>query len=203
MASSPSLPTPYGTATSSHDGFDAELDELRALRDNTGQFLVDLEAREKARTGINNLRVEYNRVHGFYIEVTHGQTTKVPDDYRRRQTLKNAERYITPELKSFEDKALSARERALAREKVLYEQIVARRRAVRDAAAELRQLRSRRSTHYLHSQSTRNSRAGCARSSSTAPQIEIRGGTSRGRRARTARPTYRTTAHCDPVAACL
>ena len=98
-------------------GFDAELDELRALRDNTGQFLVDLEAREKARTGINNLRVEYNRVHGFYIEVTHGQVTKVPDDYRRRQTLKNAERYITPELKSFEDKALSARERALAREK--------------------------------------------------------------------------------------
>jgi DNA mismatch repair protein MutS len=106
-------------------GFDAELDELRALRDNTGQFLVDLEAREKTRTGINNLRVEYNRVHGFYIEVTHGQTTKVPDDYRRRQTLKNAERYITPELKSFEDKALSARERALAREKVLYEKIVA------------------------------------------------------------------------------
>ena len=107
------------------DGFDAELDELRALRDHTGQFLVDLEGRERARTGIANLRVEYNRVHGFYIEVTHGQTIKVPDDYRRRQTLKNAERYITPELKTFEDKALSARERALAREKVLYEQIVA------------------------------------------------------------------------------
>jgi len=106
-------------------GFDAELDELRALRDHTGEFLVDLEARERARTGIANLRVEYNRVHGFYIEVTHGQTAKVPDDYRRRQTLKNAERYITPELKGFEDKALSARERALAREKTLYEQIVA------------------------------------------------------------------------------
>ena len=105
-------------------GFDAELDELRALRDHTGQFLVDLEARERARTGIANLRVEYNRVHGFYIEVTHGQTAKVPDDYRRRQTLKNAERYITPELKAFEDKALSARERALSREKVLYEEIV-------------------------------------------------------------------------------
>ena len=117
-------------------GFDAELDELRALRDNTGQFLVDLEAREKARTGINNLRVEYNRVHGFYIEVTHGQTTKVPDDYRRRQTLKNAERYITPELKSFEDKALSARERALAREKLLYEKIVA------DAAQYVTQLQN-------------------------------------------------------------
>ena len=106
-------------------GFDAELDELRALRDHTGQFLVDLEARERTRTGIGNLRVEYNRVHGFYIEVTHGQTIKVPDDYRRRQTLKNAERYITPELKTFEDKALSARDRALAREKVLYDEIVA------------------------------------------------------------------------------
>ncbi len=106
-------------------GFDAELDELRSLRDNTGQFLVDLESRERARTGIANLRVEYNRVHGFFIEVTHGQTAKVPDDYRRRQTLKNAERYITPELKAFEDKALSARERALAREKELFDRLVA------------------------------------------------------------------------------
>ena len=70
-------------------GFDAELDELRALSENAGQFLVDLETRERARTGIANLRVEYNKVHGFYIEVTHGQTDKVPDDYRRRQTLKN------------------------------------------------------------------------------------------------------------------
>ncbi|MGV3741372.1 MAG: DNA mismatch repair protein MutS [Burkholderiaceae bacterium] len=105
-------------------GFDAELDELRALSENAGQFLVDLEARERARTGINNLRVEYNKVHGFYIEVTHGQTDKVPDDYRRRQTLKNAERYITPELKAFEDKALSAQERALAREKYLYEKLL-------------------------------------------------------------------------------
>jgi len=105
-------------------GHDAELDELRALRDNTGQFLVDLELRERERTGISNLRVEYNRVHGFYIEVTHGQSSKVPDDYRRRQTLKNAERYITPELKTFEDRALSARERALAREKALYGTLV-------------------------------------------------------------------------------
>jgi DNA mismatch repair protein MutS len=105
-------------------GFDAELDELRGLSENAGQFLVDLEARERARTGISNLRVEYNKVHGFYIEVTHGQTDKVPDDYRRRQTLKNAERYITPELKAFEDKALSAQERALAREKFLYEQVL-------------------------------------------------------------------------------
>lgn len=106
-------------------GYDAELDELRGLSENAGQFLVDLETRERARTGIGNLRVEYNKVHGFYIEVTHGQTDKVPDDYRRRQTLKNAERYITPELKAFEDKALSAQERALAREKFLYEQLLA------------------------------------------------------------------------------
>ena len=105
-------------------GFDAELDELRALSENAGQFLVELETRERARTGIANLRVEYNKVHGFYIEVTHGQTDKVPDDYRRRQTLKNAERYITPELKVFEDKALSAQDKALVREKLLYEQLL-------------------------------------------------------------------------------
>ncbi len=105
-------------------GYDAELDELRGLSENAGQFLVDLEARERERTGIANLRVEYNKVHGFYIEVTHGQTAKVPEDYRRRQTLKNAERYITPELKAFEDKALSAQDRALAREKMLYEQVL-------------------------------------------------------------------------------
>ncbi|MGV7209158.1 DNA mismatch repair protein MutS [Oxalobacteraceae bacterium A2-2] len=105
-------------------GYDAELDELRALSENAGQFLVDLETRERARTGIANLRVEYNKVHGFYIEVTNGQATKVPDDYRRRQTLKNCERYITPELKAFEDKALSAQDRALAREKMLYDQLL-------------------------------------------------------------------------------
>ena len=105
-------------------GFDDELDELRGLSDNAGQFLLDLETRERARTGISNLRVEYNKVHGFYIEVTHGQTSKVPDDYRRRQTLKNAERYITPELKAFEDKALSAQDRALAREKMLFERLL-------------------------------------------------------------------------------
>ena len=105
-------------------GFSAELDELRALAENAGQFLVELETRERTRTGIANLRVEYNRVHGFYIEVTQGQVSKVPDDYRRRQTLKNTERYITPELKAFEDKVLSARERALALEKTLYEQVL-------------------------------------------------------------------------------
>jgi DNA mismatch repair protein MutS len=106
-------------------GFDAELDELRALSENAGQFLVELEARERARTGISNLRVEYNKVHGFYIEVTNGQADKVPEDYRRRQTLKNCERYITPELKAFEDKALSAQDKALAREKLLYDQLLA------------------------------------------------------------------------------
>lgn len=106
-------------------GFDAELDELRELAENAGQFLIDLETRERERTGIANLRVEYNRVHGFYIEVTNGQTSKVPPDYRRRQTLKNVERYITPELKTFEDKVLSARERALSLEKALYDQLLA------------------------------------------------------------------------------
>ena len=105
-------------------GYDSELDELRDISENCGQFLIDLETRERTRTGIGNLRVEYNKVHGFYIEVTRGQTDKVPDDYRRRQTLKNAERYITPELKAFEDKALSAQERALARERVLYEALL-------------------------------------------------------------------------------
>src|SRR5512132_1040374 len=105
-------------------GLDAELDELRAIQDNCDGFLLDLETREKARTGIANLRVQFNKVHGFYIEITQGQLDKVPTDYRRRQTLKNAERFITPELKAFEDKALSAQERALAREKWLYEQLL-------------------------------------------------------------------------------
>ncbi|SFP75478.1 DNA mismatch repair protein MutS [Nitrosomonas cryotolerans] len=102
------------------DGYDTELDELRALQNNCGEFLLQLETREKERTGITNLKVEYNRVHGFYIEVTHAHSNKIPEDYRRRQTLKNAERYITPELKAFEDRALAAQDRALAREKSLY-----------------------------------------------------------------------------------
>jgi DNA mismatch repair protein MutS len=106
------------------DGYDAELDELRGIQANCGEFLLQLETRERARSGIANLKVEYNRVHGFYIEVTRAQSDKVPDDYRRRQTLKNAERYITPELKAFEDKALSAQDRALAREKLLYDKLL-------------------------------------------------------------------------------
>ena len=105
-------------------GFDAELDELRGIATNCDAFLLELEQRERARTGIGNLRVQFNKVHGFYIEVTASGLDKVPDDYRRRQTLKNAERFITPELKAFEDKALSAQERALARERWLYEQML-------------------------------------------------------------------------------
>ena len=105
-------------------GHDADLDELRAISDNCDDFLLKLEIQERERTGIANLRVQFNRVHGFYIEVTQSALAKVPDNYRRRQTLKNAERFITPELKTFEDKALSAQDRALAREKFLYEQLL-------------------------------------------------------------------------------
>ena len=105
-------------------GFDAELDELRAISTDNGAFLLELEARERARTGISTLRVEFNRVHGFFIEVSRAQSEKVPEDYRRRQTLKNAERYITPELKSWEDKVLSAQDRSLAREKWLFDQLL-------------------------------------------------------------------------------
>ncbi|MGY6630333.1 MAG: DNA mismatch repair protein MutS [Wenzhouxiangella sp.] len=106
------------------DGFDGELDELRALSQNAGDFLVRYETQERERTGIANLKVGYNRVHGYYIEISKVQGDKVPTEYSRRQTLKNVERYITEELKGFEDKVLSARERALAREKALYEQLI-------------------------------------------------------------------------------
>ncbi len=106
------------------DGYDAELDELRALSTHADQFLIDLEARERAATGIANLKVGYNRVHGYYIEISKGQSVKAPVHYTRRQTLTGAERYITEELKGFEDKVLSARERALQREKLLYEGVL-------------------------------------------------------------------------------
>lgn len=106
------------------DGYDAELDELRQLSSNADQFLVDLEAREKEATGIPTLKVGYNRVHGYFIEISKGQSAKAPAHYTRRQTLTGAERYITEELKAFEDKVLSARERALARERLLYEQLL-------------------------------------------------------------------------------
>lgn len=106
------------------EGYDEELDELRALSANAGQFLVDLEVREKERTGLSSMKVGYNRVHGYYIELSKGQSGEAPPDYIRRQTLKNAERFITPELKTFEDRVLSANSKALAREKHLYESLL-------------------------------------------------------------------------------
>ena len=106
------------------EGFDSELDELRQIRDHAGQFLIDLEIRERENTGINTLKIGYNRVSGYYIELTRAQAEQAPDSYIRRQTLKNAERYITPELKSFEDKVLSSESRALAREKALFEMLL-------------------------------------------------------------------------------
>ena len=104
--------------------YHAELDELRQLSTEAGQFLLDLESREKKRTGIATLKVGYNRIHGYYIEISRNQTCELPSEYRRRQTLKASERYITPELKSFEDKVLSAQEKALALEKQLYDELL-------------------------------------------------------------------------------
>jgi DNA mismatch repair protein MutS len=106
------------------DGYDAELDELRALDRDAGQALAEFETRERARSGIPGLRVGYNRVSGFYIELTRAQAANAPADYVRRQTLKGVERYVTPELKAFEDRVLSARERALARERTLYAELL-------------------------------------------------------------------------------
>jgi len=103
------------------EGFDAELDEHRGLAEHAGDYLVQLETRERERTGLPGLKVGYNRVHGYYIEIPRAQAKEAPADYIRRQTLKNAERFIIPELKAFEDKALSAKSRALAREKLLYD----------------------------------------------------------------------------------
>ncbi len=105
-------------------GYDAQLDDLRNASTNADAFLTDLESRERERTGIANLKVGYNKVHGFFIEVSRSRSDAVPDDFIRRQTLKSAERFITPELKAFEDTVLSARERALAREKQLYEALL-------------------------------------------------------------------------------
>ncbi len=125
-------------------GYDAELDELRDLSSNAGDYLVALEARERERTGISTLKVGYNRVHGYYIEISRGQADNAPADYQRRQTLKNAERFITPELKEYEDKALSARSRALAREKYLYDKLLERLNeqlvALQDCAAAVAEL---------------------------------------------------------------
>ena len=107
-------------------GYDAELDELRRLSTDADSFLEAFEARERERTGAANLRVGYNRVHGYYIELSKAQSERAPDDYVRRQTLKGAERYITAELEQFEERVLGARERALALEKALYDELVAR-----------------------------------------------------------------------------
>ena len=106
------------------NSYDDELDDLRAIAENADQFLIDLETRERERTGIAKLKLGYNRVHGYFIEISKSHAHKAPDNYIRRQTLKAAERYITPELKEFEDKVLSARERALTREKWLYEDLL-------------------------------------------------------------------------------
>jgi DNA mismatch repair protein MutS len=126
------------------EGYDDELDELRRLSTNADQFLVELEEREKAASGIPTLKVGYNRVHGYYIEISRAQADKAPTHYTRRQTTKNAERYITEELKTFEDKVLSARERSLMRERALYESLLAtltgRLGPLRDAAAALAEL---------------------------------------------------------------
>jgi DNA mismatch repair protein MutS len=108
------------------EGYDADLDELRALSQNADQFLIDLEQRERGRTGLTSLKVGFNRVHGYYIEIPRSQSDQAPEDYTRRQTLKAAERFVTAELKQFEDKVLSARERALAREKHLYDELLDR-----------------------------------------------------------------------------
>ncbi len=106
------------------DGYDADLDELRAIQSGNSTFLLDMETRERERTGIPNLRVAFNSVHGFYIEITNSHANRVPLEYKRRQTLKNMERYITPELKAYEDRALAAQERALAREKFLFDRLI-------------------------------------------------------------------------------
>lgn len=126
------------------EGYDKELDELRGLSENAGNYLMDLELRERERTGIATLKVGYNRVHGYYIEIGRANSDQAPAEYIRRQTLKNAERFITPELKEFEDKALSAKSRALSREKALYETLVEtiaeQLPALQDSAAALSEL---------------------------------------------------------------
>lgn len=125
-------------------GYDQELDELRSLSERADQYLVELEARERQRTGIANLKVGFNRVHGYYIEITRAQSQAAPPDYQRRQTLKGAERYIIPELQAFEHQVLHAQEQALAREKALYDalldQLIARLPILQSTAAALAEL---------------------------------------------------------------
>ena len=118
------------------EGYDAELDELREISTGAGDYLLEIEQREREATGIGTLKVGYNRVHGYYIEISKAQSEQAPAEYIRRQTLKNAERFITPELKEFEDKALSSKSRALAREKALYDELLER---LNEDLAELQQ----------------------------------------------------------------
>lgn len=106
------------------NGYNLELDELRMLSQDASSLLEAMEKRERERTGINTLKVGYNRVHGFFIEISKAQSNQAPIDYTRRQTLKNAERFITPELKELEDKVLSAQSKALALEKKLYAELI-------------------------------------------------------------------------------
>ena len=173
-------------------GHDVELDELRGIATTPVNSSLLWSSASAPAPESRNLKVEYNRVHGFYIEVSHGQAEKVPDDYRRRQTLKNAERYITPELKAFEDRALSAQERALAREKASTSSC-SRRWRRRSRQSRPLPTRSRRSTRLGRSRSTRSTLdferrvCGCARalrSEWTPP----------GRGKRKSTPSCRTTA---------
>ena len=156
-------------------GFDEELDELRSIASNADQYLVDLEAREKTRTGIHTLKLGYNRVHGYYIEIRKGQAEKAPDEYVRRQTLKGAERYITPELKEFEDKVLSARDRALSREKRLYESLID---TLNESLADLQKTASALAeTDVITSFAERTETLGlCKPQLTDQPCIDIRGG---------------------------
>ena len=131
-------------------GFDAGLDELKNLTENSAAWLAELEQTERQRTGISTLKVGYNRVHGYYIETTRGaDEAMIPPEYVRRQTLKNAERYITPELKAFEDKALTAQSKALALEKALFQDLLAElsKRAGRASAGRERRRRAGRADH--------------------------------------------------------
>jgi DNA mismatch repair protein MutS len=157
------------------DGHDAALDELRDIDRHCDRFLAEFERTERERTGIANLRVGFNNIHGFYIEVTNGQADRVPTEYRRRQTLKNAERYITPELKAFEDKALSARDRALMRERELYDLLVA---ALQPQVATLQQTgRSIAELDVLLAFAEVATESGWVRPTfSRVPGIDIRGG---------------------------
>ena len=156
-------------------GYDAQLDELRAIGEHGDAFLIALETRERERTSISNLRVQFNRVHGYYIEVTQANLDRIPADYQRRQTLKNAERFITPELKAFEDKALSAQDRALAREKWLYDQLLA---ALQPHVPHLTRLaRAIAALDALAALAERSLTLGwCAPQFTREPCIEIRGG---------------------------